>query len=108
MFIALAAKLVGPKLAPFAVWGLAIALFAGALWWIRHDAYNDGRGDERHEWQMAMEEARNAASVSAGNASTNAIAREEAFAEKVVSEKAAIEQAQAEGRSPFDALFPGE
>lgn len=106
--IALAAKLVGPKLAPFAVWGLAIALFAGALWWMRHDAYNDGQRDERNTWELAMAKAREDSAVSAGNASTNAIAREEAFAEKVVSEKAAIEQAQAEGRSPFDVMFPGE
>lgn len=106
--IALAAKLVGPKVAPFLVYGLAIAAVIGALLWMRHDAYNDGQRDERASWELAMSKAREKAAVSAGEASTRAIEREEAFAVRVEAEKAAIERAQAEGRSPFDALFPGE
>ena len=40
--IGLAARLVGPKLAPFLAYGFIIAVLLGILWWLRNDAYHDG------------------------------------------------------------------
>lgn len=52
MIIGWVAKYVGAKFAPFLVWGLAIAALFGALWWLRHDAYGDGKRAERAAWEQ--------------------------------------------------------
>lgn len=52
--IALIARVVGEKAAPFVAWGLALALLGGALWWLRSDAYDDGVRDTWAEIERAQ------------------------------------------------------
>lgn len=57
MFVALAARLVGPKLAKPVLIGLAVLLALAALWGWGHSRYRAGVKDERDRAELALAQA---------------------------------------------------
>lgn len=84
---------------------MILAVIAGGIWLIRHDAYKDGRRDEQAAWQEAERRLHERERQSAARATVAADKREAEHAAKVEAEKEKIDEALAEGRSPFDVLF---
>ena len=108
ILIGLFAKMgLGPRLAALAGYGLVALAVVGALWWLRHDAYNDGERAENARWEAALDEAEEQAETAADQADVLADTREEEFAETVKEEKERIDAAVEAGTDPFDVLFPG-
>lgn len=98
-----AAKLIAYVAVPLIVLAaflLVIKLYGNA----RYDA---GHADADKEWQEASNRLIEKAQESATKADTKAAARAADFAAKQEDEKEKVHEALEEGRSPFDALFPG-
>lgn len=99
--IPLWAKIVGPIVA------LALLLGGFALW--SHHQYSKGYkagGDYVDaQWQAADEKLRQQSAQSATRADDAAAKRAEEFHQQADSDRKAVEDAQANGTSPLDALF---
>lgn len=85
-------------------------LILGAFW-LALDAYGDsryheGEKDTDAKYQAASDELLRKAAEARGAADKQAAARVADYAAQVKDEKEKIDEAVAEGRSPFDALFP--
>lgn len=107
--IAIFARLVGPKLAPFAAYGLLVVAALAALWWVRHDAYRDGVRATDAKWEAASAALQKRALEASNNASSKSDARAADYLEKVEQVKDKLDEAQQNGSSSLDVLFgPGD
>lgn len=109
---ALAAKLVGPRFAKPFVYIIGILLLVGAFY-IMLDAYGDsrfreGRAVENKAWKDAQDKLLAAAAQSSSRADREALAITLEHAAKVEEEKERVDDAIANGSSPFDVLFPSD
>lgn len=90
-------------------YGLAAIMAALALWiavWAIHrDGYKDGRAAEKAAWEKAEAELLKRAGEAEKEADAKAAAREADHIAAVAEERKKIDQAVAEGTSPFDAIF---
>lgn len=98
-------KALGEKLAPFIAWiGLAL-LILGALWWLRHDAYQDGVSATDAKWEEAGRKLEAQAKKAEQSADAESVKRVQENNERLKEEKEKLDEAEAEGSSPFDVLF---
>lgn len=105
--IGLAAKVVGERFAGLAVYGTAILLVLGAIWWLRADAYSDGVGDTDAKWEEAGRRLEAQAIEAAKAADSKSDERAAVEFERVQSEKEKLDAASASGGSPWDVMFGG-
>jgi hypothetical protein len=103
--IGLAAKAVGERAAPFLAYGLVVLALLGALWWLRADAYGDGKRDADAAWVAAGEKLKADAAEAASAADKKSAERTAAEFERVREEKERLDESEAAGTSPFDVLF---
>lgn len=90
---------------------LAVLLLVGFIWW-RIDAYGDSRydagvADTDAKWQQASQKLKDEAAKSATRADDRAAKRLDEFVEQAEDDRKAVEDANANGTSPLDALFGG-
>jgi hypothetical protein len=104
--IGLAARAVGEKLAGPLVYALIAAALAGAVWWLRADAYSDGEAAEKASWEKAIAETEIEAGEVARDVEEERDTRTEDWSERVREEKEKIDEATEAGSDPFDVLFP--
>ena len=83
-----------------------VVALALALWWLRADAYADGKRAENERWEQAIETAKKKSDAAAGQADEAAVEREEEFADQVKAEKEKIDATIDEGGDPFSVMFP--
>jgi hypothetical protein len=88
-----------------------IAAIVFCFWWAL-DAYGDrefaaGQAKERSAWEQAEKNFQRQAEQARTEADAKAVQREIEHAAEVRKEREEIDEAVAEGRSPFDVLFPG-
>ncbi len=86
---------------------IALVIF---LFWRALDNYGDARYDdgvqaERAAWEEADRQLQIKVAKAQTEATASAIKREERYAAAVAEEREKIDEAVAEGRSPFDVLF---
>lgn len=103
--IGIAAKLVGEKFAGLAAYAFVIALLAGAILWLRADAYGDGVAATDKKWIEAGEKLKQQAAQAQGAASAASVSRTAIEVERVREEKEKLDAAEAQGSSPLDVLF---
>lgn len=85
---------------------LLLAMCASAIL-----AYGESRADGREakvnaRWEAAAEKLEQDSRDAAAEAEVGAVEREEKYAEKLKREKEKIDEVEAAGGDPFDALFP--
>jgi len=73
---------------------------------VRDDAYGDGVRETDARWNAASEKLQDQARNSASAADRNAANRAETFTNQLQAERERMNDAQANGSSPLDALFP--
>ena len=95
------AKIVGYVAIPL----LILAVIGGGIWFLRHDAYKDGKRDEAAAWQAASDKLIQKSLEAGTKAGEAAAVREADLAAKQEDEKEAIDAKLEKGESPFDALF---
>lgn len=105
LIIGIAAKLVGEKFAGLAVYGTAILLVLGAIWWLRADAYSDGVAATDAKWEEAGRRLEQQAAEAAAAADDRADDRQAQEFDRVQQEKEKLDAASASGGSPWDVLF---
>lgn len=106
----IAAKLVGEKFARPLVYGIGIILLL-VMFYLALDAYGDsrfreGRAAENAAWKKAQDVLIAQAAKSSKKADTEALAATLDQAAKTQEEKEKVDDAIANGSSPFDVLFP--
>lgn len=87
---------------------LPLLALAGAVWWLRHDAYQDAVTDTNTAWEKAMARADEKADEIAEEVGVEADQRAEDWADQVKREKEKLDEAAENGTDPFDILFPGQ
>lgn len=88
---------------PREIWyALAVLL---AVWWLRADAYSDGRESVLTELRQAEADAQLKADKAVTEAEKNAAKREAVQAAQAADQIKAIEQAEANNENALDALF---
>ncbi len=107
VLIAIAAKAVGQRFAPFLVYGLIALAVIGALWWLRADAYSDGVAATDAKWEEAGRRLEKQVRDAAGKADAASVKRVEQNNARVAQEKEKLDEAEATGSSPLDVLFGG-
>ena len=97
------------KLAKWIVAVLAAVLLIGGLWLSLHfygvHRYDEGVSAEDAKWQTAVNQLKSDASNAATNADANASANAANFIQQHSADQNAVNQAEAQGKSPLDALF---
>lgn len=93
-----------------AISAVVLAIFViGAFWLAMHfygvHRYDEGVSAEDAKWQAATDQLKSDASNAAGNADANAADRLQSYVANQTADQAAVNKAEAEGRSPLDALF---
>lgn len=86
--------------------GALVLLLAGAVL-----AYGESRADGREakvnaRWEAAAAALEEASDEAAAEAEEGAVEREKTYAEKLKNEKEKLDEVEAAGGDPFDALFP--
>ena len=97
-----AAKLIGYIVIP----ALLLAAFAIALNSYGNSRFREGRAAENSAWKQAQDNLLTLAAESRSKADREDLARQLEFAAQVEDEKERIDEAQANGTSQFDVLFP--
>lgn len=103
--IGIAGKIVGERFAGLAAYGFVIALLAGAILWLRADAYSDAVKATDAKWVEAGEKLKQRAAQAQGAASAASVSRTAVEVERVREEKEKLDEAEAKGSSPLDVLF---
>jgi hypothetical protein len=89
---------------------LAVAAFCWGVWAVvdslTDKAYAQGRGDEKQAWETAEDKFLATAASAKTEADRAQALRDAKHAEAVAEEREKIDEAVAEGRSPFDVMFP--
>lgn len=86
--------------------GLAIALIAGFLFY-GHMKYRDGVDDTDARWEEAGRKLEAKAKASAGRADAASVQRQATYQDQLEKQKERMDEASADGSSPFDVLFGG-
>lgn len=86
-----------------------VLLIVGGFWLAMHSygqsRYDEGVTAERGRWEAAAAQLKADASNAAANADANAAGRLQNYVAQQEADQAAVNKAEAEGRSPLDALF---
>lgn len=99
------AKLVGPKLAPFVMYGVIVLAVLAALWWLRHDAYRDGERAADAKWEAASAALQKRVIKSSSEATIKSDARVIEQMKRVEEVKEKLDEADRTGASSLDVLF---
>lgn len=105
--IGLAAKAVGKRLAPLVAYGIVFLAVAGAVLWLRADAYRDGAKATDAKWVAAGAALERKAHAAATEADERSAERVRTANEQLAREKEKLDEAEALGTSPLDVLFGG-
>jgi len=88
---------------------VAVLLLILAFWLALHfygvHRYDEGVSAEDAKWQAAAAQLKSDASNAATNADANAAANLSNFVQQHSADQNAVNQAEAQGKSPFDAIF---
>lgn len=88
--------------------GIAL-LIVGGFWLALHfyglHRYDEGVSATDAKWEAASAQLKSDAANSASNADANAVNRLQNYVANQQADQAAVNKAEAEGKSPFDALF---
>ena len=90
----------------WAGWLAGVLLVIGALAWMRHDAYTDGIAHRDSQIAEANQKLRDRVTKAETSADKVVLANEIVNNEKLQDELERLDEAEVNGTSPFDVLYP--